>query len=413
MAAAAADAHRDGPRRSTGAAGAARTTVAVLLGLAMLAGAAQLARTDAGLGPAAGPDRLLEAIDADPEPDTADSVAARSMLDARPVDGAAYRVLAQSALAAGDVPAAQRLLDIALRHWPRDAVARALQAQLAFEREDFNGALLHLDAMMRAAPGMRAPTLTSLTPHLADAQLADAIVERLATDPPWRAAFAHSLRTEDVPALAGDAVLQRLSGRIPLTPGEVDTRVSLLRREGQALRARAVWLASLGDASGEDARVFDGGFERDGVRGAYAWSMQPPAGVQVGFDTRAPHDGAQSLRLQFDGRPVRFDHLRQALALTPGRYLLSVATDASVESERPFEWRVHCAGGDAELLRLALPRTAGWRESRGQFVVPSGCAAQSLVLRHASRSIAERRIRGTLGVDAVRIIPMPLEPASH
>ena len=75
-------------------------------------------------------------------------------------------------------------------------------------------------------------------------------------------------------------------------------------------------------------------------------------------------------------------------------------------SERPFEWRIACREG-APIARLPLERTGAWATQSMDFEVPPGCAGQSLVLSNAARSLAEKRMRGRLLVDDVRIILAP------
>ncbi len=61
---------------------------------------------------------------------------ARRQLQAAPVDGRGYRVLAQVAVARGQMPRALQLYKIAAKRSPRDVAARAWLAQHALEHSE-------------------------------------------------------------------------------------------------------------------------------------------------------------------------------------------------------------------------------------------------------------------------------------
>jgi tetratricopeptide (TPR) repeat protein len=65
--------------------------------------------------------------------DAAEALAKRA-LAANPLDGRAYRVLADAASARGDRKRQQTLIALAVQHAPRDIAARAWAAQIALER---------------------------------------------------------------------------------------------------------------------------------------------------------------------------------------------------------------------------------------------------------------------------------------
>lgn len=375
--------------------------------LAMAVAAIQLARVDATFGAPFGPDRLIASIDTDPAREPGDDAAARAVLRDRPIDGRAYRVLAATTAGAAPAPAATPLLDIAAARWPRDRIARGLLAEHALAAGDIDGAIEHVDALLRVAPSTRATVLPLLAPHIGDAQLRDAFLTRLAQDPPWRAAFATALLGSAVPAADAEALLAALAQRRPLTDHELRTRVRLLQAAGNPAAARRVWLASQpGAPHPPDEAVFDGGFEREPTEAGFGWRMHAPAGISIERDRADAYEGGAALRMHFDGRPVRFDGIRQSLALAAGRYHFEAMGRDDTDALRPFEWALQCDGQGAALARAALPRIAGWQPATFDVDVPSACASQTLHLRSTARTLVERRMRGALRIDAIRIIPM-------
>ena len=222
-----------------------RWTIALAATAAFTLAAVQLARVDAEFGAPYGPDRLVRAIDATPALAATDAAQARLALRDRPIDGAAYRVLAQAEDAAGHADRATALYATAVARWPRDRIARATLADRAFAADDVDGGLHHIDALLRVAPAVRATVLGKLMPYLGDPRIRDGLVARLAADPPWRGAVAPALLEATVPAAEAEALLAALAARLAPTPAELQARLLLLDRLGQSAKARSIWLGTL------------------------------------------------------------------------------------------------------------------------------------------------------------------------
>jgi hypothetical protein len=357
-----------------------------------------------GWGAPTGPDRLLQAVDADPVLQAGDVAAAERILRQRPIDGRAFRVLAQHADAAGDHVRADALYAIAVRLAPRDRLTRAALADRAFAAGDLAAALQQLDALWRVAPQMRAPLLRVLP--LGDVRVRAALIDRLALQPPWRDALRSVLLDPATPAANAAQLLDQLAARAPLTEAEQGARIVLLQRLGRAPEARRLWLASVGQpASGVVPLAFDGGFEQPDIRDGYGWRQSPPPGVAFIDDDREPAEGKHALAIEFEGRAVTTPGLEQALALPPGDYALSTAADNRTDAQRPFAWTLRCQDGGTVLLTLPLPdaSTDGWQQVRDRFNVPASCHGQLLRLDYLGRSLDERQFSGSLRIDAVRV----------
>lgn len=360
---------------------------------AVTAGAAiQLARVDTTLGDAFGPDRMMRRIDVSPSASAPTD--ARAVLASRPIDGRAYRVLALA-------EKRDDLLVTANARWPRDAMTLATLTDRALAVGQVDAGLEHFDALLRTQPGTRSLMLPLLMPYLGDARVRDALVDRLAQDPPWRDVLFAALRTDAAPALEAEALLVSLGNRVPPDDEALQTRIAVLDRAGRAAEARALWLQSI------DARdaglVFDGGFEHPvEAKSPYAWRFDDVPGAVIDYATDETHSGASALSIEFEDRAVRFASVHQALALAPGQYRLEAAALDRVESIRPFEWRLACKEG-GEIARLPLARTREWNVKSVTFEVSPECGGQTLSLVHAARSLPERRLRGRLSIDDVGI----------
>ena len=384
-----------------------RLLLATTLAACMLWGALGLQRVDTSWWPASGPDRSIRAMDADPALAPGDDAIALAMLRDRPIDGRAYRVLAQVAGASGDVSREDMLYAIAVRRAPRDRPTRGALIDRAFARGDVDAAFEQIDALLRIAPGLREPLLHALLPLLRDPRVRTGLVERLAGDPPWRNALPPVLLAEGSTTEFALPLLAQLAQRSPMTEGETNARVSLLQRAGGDAEARRLWLQAVpGGDDAANALLFDGGFERPGVTGPFAWRVSQPPGVTAEDALVDPAQGRHALSFDFADRAINGFALTQAIALAPGRYRLQAIYDNDTDSTRPFVWKIMCKQGGAPLLQLELASgpSRGWRRRGADFDVPAGCTAQTLGLHHDGRSIAERQFNGRLRLDGMQIL---------
>src|SRR4249919_234631 len=365
-----------------------------------------LSHVDADIGAPAGPDRLMGAIDSGAAAGKA--AIARDILRQHPIDGRAFRVLAQ---AEADAARADSFLAIAVRRAPRDRLARAAAIDRAFARGDVENGLMHLDALLRVAPGVREEMLQRLAGLLEHEEIQAALLPRLEMAPNWRHALATVLKSPQVPGAPAATLLEHLGKRTPLQPGEVDAYVTLLNRLGRNAEARRAWWQSLppsvrgGDANG----LFDGGFEQPDVAGGFGWRIGTQPGLTTAYDDIDPLEGARSLVLDFDGRAIADLGVEQSLALRSGHYRLAAGVENNTNAARPFLLEVACQGAPVPQLSLELPsatRTPDWQSSQGEFDVPAACSGQLLRLRLAARSLQERMVSGTLRLDAIRLNPL-------
>lgn len=373
-----------------------------------------LSCVDAGIGAPAGPDRLLQALDRDARDHrTTDAgrqaATARDILRQRPIDGRAFRVLAE---AETDAARADGFLAIAVRRAPRDRLARAAAIDRAFARGDVAAGIEHLDALLRVTPGVRAEMLQRVALLLEHEDIRAALLARLDHQPNWRGALVHALKAPQVPAEPAAQLLEGLARQRPLEVGEVDARIAVLTRLGRHGEARTIWRQSLPAQAGggdADAGLFDGGFEHPGISGGYGWRIAAQPAVDVAYDDVAPFAGGHALALGFAGRAVGNLGVEQLLALRPGRYRLDLAVENGTEAARPFVLEIACQDGGPAPLALELPaadRAPAWQRIEGGFEIPEGaCAGQVLRLRYLGRSLPERLVTGTLRLDAMQLIP--------
>ena len=367
------------------------------------------------------PEALLqraEELAADPAQAEAAADHARRALVANPLDGRPYRVLGQLAAAGGDLERAAELYDLAVSRSPQDLRAQAWLLDYRLAQADPVAALAHLDVLLRLNPGLM-PRMQPILDGLAGTPEAQqALAERLVRQPPWRSRMLVQLaqNAEDAVAVAPvfDAVRKAPGGLAPL---ELAAWVDRLAREGQWGAAYLTWASQLPPERQRSlGNVFNGDFEWEPGVGGFDWRFGRITGARIARVGGEGVHGRVALRVAFEDQRVRFNHVRQMLALAPGRYRLQGrARPDSLRTDRGLVWTLTCAEAGQPLGETAPLRGNGpWRDFGVEFEVPGeGCGGQWLSLRLPARIPAEQRIGGRAWYDDIRIVrvrePLPTE----
>lgn len=333
---------------------------------------------------------------------------ARRALRANPLDGRPYRVLGQLAHASGDTERAAGLYLAAAARSPRDVPTLAWLVDYHLQRREFAPALARIDLLLRAQPEL-VPKLQPVLGGLA--QFPDAhpaLVERLATMPPWRAQVLLPVLREapEVDALAAlmDG-LRRTDGGLQTV--ELNTWVDRLAKEGRSGAAYLIWVSQLPKERLTGlGNLYNGGFEWEPGQGGFDWRLGRIAGARIDrvFDNGAT--GRMALRVAFQDRRVPFAHVQQILALAPGRYVLAGRVRAqSLRTERGLVWALSCNPSGRPLGQTdPVMGHSPWRSFSLEFEIPAeGCPGQRLLLRLPARIAAEQRIGGSIFFDDMKI----------
>ena len=331
---------------------------------------------------------------------------ARLALQANPLDGRIYRVLGQLET---NPDRAMALHRIAAARAPRDVPSHALLIDHYLARRDFPSALEHVDTLLRVQPATSAQLLPLLAQMALAPEAQPALAETLMTSPPWSERFlSHLLQT--VPDTDAVSVLM---DRLRKSPGSLSGPVlsawlDRLTREDRWGQAYLTWVSQLPkDRLNGLGNLFNGGFEWTPGEGGFDWRMGRAPGAWVSRTAGPGVTGQVALRVAFQDRRVPFSHVRQMLALPPGKYRLTGRQRAdSLRTERGLVWIVACAtsGGPALATTEPLRGQTNWREFGVDFEVPAtGCGGQWLILTVPARIPAEQRIGGVAWFDAMRI----------
>nr|MBA2238443.1 hypothetical protein [Lysobacter sp.] len=355
------------------------------------------------------PEALVRINESETDP-VAKARRARLVLAQRPLDGRAYRQLAEIEEAAGRKGAAA-LFRVALRNTPRDRLAQAWMADEALAR----GAPAEAVARLMLMADMDATLWPALFPYLRQLSWRDgtrvALIDELATEPPWRSQFL-SAWSQESPA-SFDAVMLALERqRASLTPAERELWVQHLIGAQRWTAAYLAWTSGL-EATRLPTRagVFNGGFEA-APAGRFDWVLAQGGGSRKDLLATSGAGGRRALRIQFTGRPAA--DMEQILVLPTGGHAFHARVRLDgLRSERGLVWSVRCVRDQALLgAGPTLRGSRDWHRYRFSFHVPEGCAAQRLTLELSPGNSIGRSIEGVAWFDDVAVEAVDEAPSA-
>jgi len=266
----------------------------------------------------------------------------------------------------------------------RDTLTQLWLAEAYLGQGDVAAAVERADALARRR--QLEPEMMAFFMRLAvDPKARGPLIDRLAASPPWRERFfasARELPVDKAPAFA--EFMERLSAKGPIARTEVAPFADGLFEAGEYRLAHRVWRRF----GGGNAYVSDPGFaetsaDRPGV-GPFRWDLLSAAGVETVI-AEPPFEGEGKALLARSSGEARADVARQAMAIAPGRYRLTM--DAAPQEGSPgalSALSVALGCPNAPPLPLAeRPRlqSGRWTRLTWDFAVPaSGCGAQFLTL---------------------------------
>lgn len=360
--------------------------------------------TAPALQPAAELQRAADALQAGD--DGAATRHARAALAADPLDGRPYEVLAEVAAAEGDAASARALTALAVRHAPREPLARAMAAQYAVADADWPAAANDYDHLLRVTPSLSPNVFPALTAFAAEPASRAALVGCLVGDPPWRAAFL-SVFAQTAPDPR--PLFRELAQETSLSGPEASAYIGRFVAANRYADAFVAWLELLPPAKRDRlAMPVDGGFEPP-LTGSppFSWEIRQNIGVQASIRPR-PDGHGQALRVQFLGRRSDFHDVRELLMLPPGDYRFAWRQKLDdLETARGLRWSLTCTGSPSQRIMTTEPQAGSspWEDRSAAFRVPADCSAQWLVLELDARIPAETLAAGTAWFDDVRVSP--------
>lgn len=334
---------------------------------------------------------------------------ARRLLAREPLEGRAFRILGEAAAHEGQQELALKLYLLAMHHAPRDIPARAWLAEHYLRKGDYAQALVQIDYVVRTSPGRTKAIyriLKRVAPMAQDPKFADALIETLLTNPPWRDLM---LRFLGPYPEAADRVLEGMHDRNGLSSEEYGRWLGSLMSHGRWGEAFARWASQVVKPGQSIPLLYNGDFAIIPTGIGFDWMLGDQKGVVA--DVELGEDGqARVAHLQFQDERIADTGFQHALLLFPGRYRLSMRIRAqALHGEVGLRWSLRCAGKAGEIARgEPIYGSFDWRIHALEFVVPpSACGGQWLRLVNGAEKGQQGRISGEMWIRDVELHPLP------
>jgi tetratricopeptide (TPR) repeat protein len=329
----------------------------------------------------------------------------------QPTSGPGWLQLAQLADRQGERERARQALNMSLQLDPHNVKLRWEAALLTLRWDEADAALEHLryvlgvdpaqvDAAFQLASSMLAPGIepASLLPSEPEPLL---VIIRLA------------MRDADL-SLA-HAAWQRLVERTPMIPLEPQRAyLEFLLQEGDAAGARQLWsqLVAVGASDNVNNLMWNGGFERERLRGwGFDWKVRHAWGVELSLDRFAAASGRQSLRLSFNSFPtLDFSGVNQFVVVQPGAEYRLQASAKALEFITQSGVKLQVVTRDGEEVLSETPAIAGttadWVPIEALVQVPSDTDLVIVRVRRERAPGPEGNLGGKVWLDDITLTPV-------
>ncbi|HNV83847.1 MAG TPA: hypothetical protein PKI87_06280 [Arenimonas sp.] len=334
---------------------------------------------------------------------------AMAALRAYPLEGRAYRILGQIADAEKKPDQAFVLYQKAVHYSPRDLESHLWLLNYSLRTENAELAVHHLDRLLRMQIDLLPPLIPTIAGLATQPSSQDALIKAMLKNPSWRLPAINTLTAQQGASTKYAVFFDRLGKTHgSLSEREQQAWLGALNLDQQWPLAYLTWASQLPAATQlELGNLFNGSFEHEPLPGGFDWQFDEVPGASIDLESRDGISGNKALHLNFEGRRVPFNGVRQTLVLPAGSYRFSGKGLAdNLMTELGLVWSVQCLGS-GEILASGEPwkgRSAQWQAFSLDFTVPKEhCTAQSVFLKLPARIAAEQEIAGSLWFDAFRI----------
>lgn len=334
---------------------------------------------------------------------------AMAALRAYPLEGRSYRILGQIADAEKKTDQAFVLYQKAVHYSPRDLDSHLWLLNYSLRTENADLAVHHLDRLLRMQIDLLPPLMPTIAGLATQPSSQDALINVMIKNPSWRLPAINTLTAQQGASTKYAVFFDRLGKTHGgLSEREQQAWLGALNLDQQWPLAYLTWASQLPAATQlELGNLFNGSFEHEPLPGGFDWQFDEVPGASIDLESRDGISGNKALHLNFEGRRVPFNGVRQTLVLPAGSYRFSGKGLAeNLMTELGLVWSVQCLGS-GETLATGEPwkgRSVQWQAFSLDFTVPrEHCSAQSLVLKLPARIAAEQEIAGSLWFDAFRI----------
>jgi tetratricopeptide (TPR) repeat protein len=342
-------------------------------------------------------------------------IAYRTSLSLDPISADTFLDLGAAYEAMGDLSRARDAFASAKRVYPLSAQVAWSYGNFLLRQGELNAAFLEIRRAVAGDPRRGAEAFSRC-------MRVDADIDRILTQviPPSRDVYLDIIQSLAIDSQTADAL--RVWGRLvalhpQLRLGRVQYLTEALRRQGLIQDASRVWqqaasfsgFADLPQPAG--SVVWDGGFESGETGLSYTWAFSPNAhGVQIRQDCRERHSGSCSLRISFGGQfDLNFLDVCHVVPVQPATaYVFSAwvhARDLSTDQGVHFVLN-GMSPPSAPVLTSDVRGTVDWQQIRADWTAPPGVHEAQICLARFPSDQPDNKIRGTLWVDDVALVPV-------
>jgi Flp pilus assembly protein TadD len=335
---------------------------------------------------------------------------AKAALALNPYDARYWLDLASASLATDDPAGTQHSLARALEADPTmpDVVWQAANYELV--QGDTPRAMQRFHDLVEHDPGSLMATLNVSWRATRDPDL---IAEKvLPPRPEAYFTFINFLRNKRSPEACARVWSHLIALRQPFPAQLAFPYLDYLISRGEFARASEAW-AQMAIANPEfrpyvpsQEEIVNGGFELDLLNGGLDWRYAPQAGASALIDDRHAHGGTRSLAINFDGTPEDSGVVQLVPVRANTRYRFSgFMMTENLETISPPRFAVlGLRRHTSYILTDGVTGSTGWQELQGEFTTGP---EDDLLLVHIVRVPSQRRIRGEIWVDDVKLVPQP------
>ena len=165
----------------------------------------------------------------------------------------------------------------------------------------------------------------------------------------------------------------------------------------------------------EDSQIWNGGFEAPIVNGGLGWRFEQESGAYISTDSYVHHSGQKSLRVDFTGGSnLDFKNVHQFVPVEPRTHYVfqcfmrteSLSTESGLrfEIQEPNHYQVSVTTSD-------LTGTKAWTPVRADVITGPNTHFLDIRLRRLPSRLFDNKLSGTVWVDDVSLIQVPLTGA--
>ena len=314
----------------------------------------------------------------------------------------------------GDETAANRMFNVALDLSQTETTALQRTLRSAVTEGNSAAALAKLDVLFRRWP-TQFKSFAPIIPYLLSLPDGYEIaLSDLRKSPPWRRQFLNYLNNDPGTVDLAYRLQLDLNGNVQDTdPREIAGTVTALLKFKEYGLAHRLFLLTLDETDRENyGYLFNSNFEQALSGRPFDWRVGDMPGVSVSQTTDTTSQGNQStLKVQFQGKPVKQIGLTQYLYLPAGKYELNIDLDAvNLKAPKGLFVRITCLDPRRTVSKLDIP-AGSYRDRilQSTFVLPDS-SCKMLQLGMGTDLIAESfryRYAGTLSIRNISIRKLP------